>query len=380
MQKVYALIDSLQSLSYMPIDLVVNKAVKGIDNFFHPLAIMAQVTLPDNSSLRSSAGDPALQEILARFEKNFAGLDVGSAQFVLEGVDQQIVTCVGLHGGEGISGTISVLNSGMDPLKHIIRQVVELFAGTIVLALTMRPIVRLLDLDKLLTEILPKIKHFGVEGVLAFFRNDPSAATWIEPAFKKKLAMTSELIEITARKYEEVPLDQRKGIVTFLPTGRVFENIAWCQFPSAGKAITALFGGKFKEPELVFSKFRSLLADIDQPVSYAEIVQMLKHLKQDHERIVKGERIAAILETAVAINHEINNPLTAILGNAQILLMKKEQLPEDVAAKLDTIEKSALRIRRVTEKLMSVVAPITTKYTDTLEMLDIERSSEPEKE
>jgi two-component system NtrC family sensor kinase len=101
-------------------------------------------------------------------------------------------------------------------------------------------------------------------------------------------------------------------------------------------------------------------------------------LKEDHKLIVKGERVAAILETAVAINHEINNPLTAVLGNTQLLLLQKDKLPDDVITKINTIEKSALRIRQVTQKLMTIVEPITTNYTANLDMLDIEKSSSKE--
>ena len=77
----------------------------------------------------------------------------------------------------------------------------------------------------------------------------------------------------------------------------------------------------------------------------------------------------------MAVNHEINNPLTAILGNTQLLLMRAEKLSQDAVAKIKAIEQSAMRIRQVTRKLLSVVEPITTGYTDNLEMLDIEKSS-----
>ncbi|RME28174.1 MAG: hypothetical protein D6800_04200, partial [Candidatus Zixiibacteriota bacterium] len=70
--------------------------------------------------------------------------------------------------------------------------------------------------------------------------------------------------------------------------------------------------------------------------------------------VVDRERLAAILETAVTVNHEINNPLTAILGNVQLLLMHRKDLDEDLAGKLKTIEASALRIRDITQRLLNL--------------------------
>ncbi len=104
------------------------------------------------------------------------------------------------------------------------------------------------------------------------------------------------------------------------------------------------------------------------------IIKSFEKLKADFKKLVKSERVAAINETAVTVNHEINNPLTAILGNTQLLLMAKDKLPEDAIAKLQTIEKSAIQIREATSKLMSIVEPVKTSYASGLDMIDIEKS------
>lgn len=104
------------------------------------------------------------------------------------------------------------------------------------------------------------------------------------------------------------------------------------------------------------------------------IIKSFEKLKTDFKELVKSERVAAISETAVTVNHEINNPLTAILGNTQLLLMAKENLPEDAVAKLQTIEKSAIQIRETTAKLMSIIEPVKSSYASGLDMIDIEKS------
>ncbi|MFQ5453285.1 MAG: histidine kinase dimerization/phospho-acceptor domain-containing protein, partial [Candidatus Zixiibacteriota bacterium] len=70
------------------------------------------------------------------------------------------------------------------------------------------------------------------------------------------------------------------------------------------------------------------------------------------EDLLNKERLSAILETAVTVNHEVNNPLTAILGNVQLLLLNRDDLDKELKAKLKIIEESALKIKDVTQRLM----------------------------
>jgi signal transduction histidine kinase len=88
---------------------------------------------------------------------------------------------------------------------------------------------------------------------------------------------------------------------------------------------------------------------------------------QDLER----EKLAGITETAVTVNHEINSPLTAILGNVQLLLRDAETLDKRLVAKLQTIEKSAERIQKVTRLLMNVRKPKSRQYSEGITMLDL---------
>jgi len=48
-----------------------------------------------------------------------------------------------------------------------------------------------------------------------------------------------------------------------------------------------------------------------------------------------------------AIRHRVNNPLTGVLGQAQLLLRRSDQLPEDIKHRIETIEQLTLRISEV---------------------------------
>lgn len=91
---------------------------------------------------------------------------------------------------------------------------------------------------------------------------------------------------------------------------------------------------------------------------------------------VEKARIAAILETAIAVNHEVNNPLTAVLGNTQLLLLQADQLDPQIMKRLKAIEESALRIKEVTQKLLKQGKIRTTDYPGGLKMLDLSDSGE----
>lgn len=89
------------------------------------------------------------------------------------------------------------------------------------------------------------------------------------------------------------------------------------------------------------------------------------------QEALQKERMAAIAETSVTVNHEVNNPLTAILGNVQLLLLKKADLDSDLVEKLQTIETSALRIRDVTQRLLRISNPRSIDYAEGKKMLDL---------
>ncbi len=82
-------------------------------------------------------------------------------------------------------------------------------------------------------------------------------------------------------------------------------------------------------------------------------------------------RLDAVMETAVTVNHEINNPLTAALGNVQLLLMKSEELTPEVRRKLEIVEQSAMQIRDVTQRLLRLTEARSVTYAGDEKMIDL---------
>lgn len=51
------------------------------------------------------------------------------------------------------------------------------------------------------------------------------------------------------------------------------------------------------------------------------------------------------------LRHEVNNPLTGILGNAELLLKRRDRLPPNAIARLETIAELAVRLRETIRRL-----------------------------
>ena len=65
------------------------------------------------------------------------------------------------------------------------------------------------------------------------------------------------------------------------------------------------------------------------------------------------------------IRHEINNPLTGVLGQAQLLL--REELSERSRKRVQTIEDLALRLRDVVAQLREVQRPSDGEINGTID-------------
>ena len=62
-----------------------------------------------------------------------------------------------------------------------------------------------------------------------------------------------------------------------------------------------------------------------------------------------------VTELITRVRHEINNPLTGVLGQAQLLL--REELSERVRKRAETIEELAVRMRDIVAQLREVQRP-----------------------
>lgn len=106
------------------------------------------------------------------------------------------------------------------------------------------------------------------------------------------------------------------------------------------------------------------------------LFDMAYDLKNAQEELVKSKRLAAIGEVIASVNHEINNPLMIISGNAQFLEMSMEGYPADLRERLKAIIEETERISRVTRKLREIKNPVVEDYTSSGEqMINLDKST-----
>ena len=81
-----------------------------------------------------------------------------------------------------------------------------------------------------------------------------------------------------------------------------------------------------------------------------EMEQRLRALVAQYEA-----RLTEVADLVAHVRHEINNPLTGVLGQAQLLL--REELSPTARKRVETIEQLAARIRDVVAQLRDVQRP-----------------------
>lgn len=88
---------------------------------------------------------------------------------------------------------------------------------------------------------------------------------------------------------------------------------------------------------------------------------MAESVKQLQIQAVHLDRMSAVGQLAGGVAHEINNPLTAVLGQAQILLAKTPET-DPTHASLKKIENAAIRCRKIVRGLLDFSRPSQSTF------------------
>jgi len=118
-------------------------------------------------------------------------------------------------------------------------------------------------------------------------------------------------------------------------------------------AINKKGGGSFDKHDLrLFTVFSSLAAAALQNASlFNDLKRNMDELKTAQDQLVHSTKMAAIGELAANIAHEINNPLTSVLGYTSHLL-KTLDIPESPRRILGIMEQETLRVRKIIRNLL----------------------------
>jgi PAS domain S-box-containing protein len=107
------------------------------------------------------------------------------------------------------------------------------------------------------------------------------------------------------------------------------------------------------------------------PAGFQVSARDMTERKNLRELLVKAERLGAIGQVGVAVRHEINNPLTTVIGNIELLIERYEDKDKELTARLGTILNNALRISEIVKRLQGIKKEKIVDYLKGVKMTDL---------
>ncbi len=105
------------------------------------------------------------------------------------------------------------------------------------------------------------------------------------------------------------------------------------------------------DENLLVAISRQLATTIEKVRLYEETCRAYEDLRKTQEQLLQSEKMSAVGQLIAGVAHELNNPLTAILGYAQLL--ESEGLNSRAAEYVGKLFKQAQRTHRVVQNLLS---------------------------
>jgi len=106
------------------------------------------------------------------------------------------------------------------------------------------------------------------------------------------------------------------------------------------------------ELNLLTAVGNQIAAAIERTRLYEETRAAYEHMRRTQEQLLQSEKMAAVGQLISGVAHELNNPLTAILGYSQ-LLSGNDHVTQRGSEYVDKLYKQAQRTHRIVQNLLS---------------------------
>ena len=203
--------------------------------------------------------------------------------------------------------------------------------------------------------------------------------------------------ELTGYKAEEV-MGKKNIVDLYAPGGAraVMKKLRSPFYGGVGKLETThnvLIGKDGSEipinmtASIIYDDRGKELATVGLYQDLRERVEIEKKLRQAQERLLENQRRQVMMALAGATAHELNQPLTSILGYAQIFEKIKQQLEaklkKDPVLKtfkngIKTIQEQSERMAEVIKKLGELTEFETEQYIKKQKIIDLKRARRPQ--
>ncbi|MDP8241024.1 MAG: histidine kinase dimerization/phospho-acceptor domain-containing protein [Candidatus Hatepunaea meridiana] len=201
----------------------------------------------------------------------------------------------------------------------------------------------------------------------------------------------------------EIPFERSDGLSSWVSkqkTPIILESLTkarpgkegrFCSFVSmplwVGKSLLGVLNLGHQEPgifklkdrddfEIVSTQISIVLDKIILQKKLQEQNKILQNALNDLEKaqnmLIEKERLAAIGEIVVTVNHEINNPLSSIIGLTEILELTFQTVdPQKVKNGLKAILSQTKRIQRITQQLLEIKSSESQEYIGNTRMIKL---------
>jgi PAS domain S-box-containing protein len=173
--------------------------------------------------------------------------------------------------------------------------------------------------------------------------------TLFNDAMCRQLGYSTE--ELMGMNYQAItpPENAKKALTLYnkvYRTGKSFKSISMERIRKDGTRLyveSSVFPLRNERDEIIGS--RGITRDI------TGLKQAEEEKRQMEQKAQLASRLACVGELASGIAHEINNPLTGVIGYAHLLLARKD-ISKDIRRDLETINAGAQRVADIVKKLL----------------------------
>ncbi len=88
-----------------------------------------------------------------------------------------------------------------------------------------------------------------------------------------------------------------------------------------------------------------------KPIGFVAVTEDITERRKMQEQLVITDRLASVGELAAGIAHELNNPLTGVIGFSQLLMSK--EMPKDIKEDVEVVYNEAQRTSQVVKNLLT---------------------------